>query len=83
MIPEISLAICESKTPLTAWGGVRIGYLYTIHRDDTKSYREQLEENQSGEAIWPETIARFFGGVLLREPFNITGTRTARESGRR
>lgn len=47
------------KNAIDCVGRCKDGYLYTIHRDDTKSYREQLEENQSGEAIWPETIARF------------------------
>lgn len=47
------------KNAIDCVGRCKDGYLYTVHRDDAKSYREQLEEIQTDEAIWPETIARF------------------------
>lgn len=49
----------RTKNAIDCVGQCKDGYLYMVHRDDTKSYREQLEEVQSDEAIWPETIARF------------------------
>ena len=47
------------KNAIDCVGRCKDGYLYTSHQEDAKSYREQLEEIQADEAIWPETIARF------------------------
>ena len=49
----------RTKNVIDCVGRCREGYLYTVHREDVKTYREQREELQAGEAIWPETIEKF------------------------
>ena len=53
------MGTCASKTPLTAWDGVRMAICTRFTGIMQKATREQLEEIQEDEAIWPETIARF------------------------